>query len=303
MDTDSKKFYSKVLLFGEYSVIKHSMALSIPYSLFEGKLCFRREQTSQVDQELKSLTNYLKVQQSKGRISFKMDLNSFSFDVGQGLYFNSTIPQGFGVGSSGALCAAVFDSYAENISNESILNLKKHFALIESHFHGSSSGLDPLICFLNKPVLNKNNGEISEVNLPSFGEGKGGIFLLNTGRPRRTEPLVNLFLEKCKSKEYSDKIENRLLKINDNCITSLLEGNIDSLYNNFENLSFFQFEEFMPMIPNLFRDLWRDGLLYKKYFLKLCGAGGGGFLLGMTKDFEEANDLLQNYDIRPLIRF
>lgn len=303
MQTEFKKFYSKVLLFGEYSVIKHSMALSIPYPLFEGQLSFSRSNKSGVDQELKSLANYLKVQQEKGRLGFKIDVKSFAFDVGQGLIFDSTIPQGFGVGSSGALCAAVYDRYAEKNEDDKILDLKNHLSVIESHFHGSSSGLDPLISYLNKPILIQHSGEATEVTLPEFNKGKGGIFLLNTGRARRTEPLVNLFLEKCKTSEFSNNIENNLLKINDNCITSLLEGNIDSLYHNFENLSFFQFEEFTPMIPNLYRDLWRDGLLYKKYFLKLCGAGGGGFILGMTRDFDEAEELLKNYEIRPLIRF
>jgi mevalonate kinase len=303
MIKDSKMFYSKVLLFGEYSVIKHSMALSIPYSLFEGRLEFRRENKGNIDLELKSLCNYLKVQKEKERLGFSIDLDSFAFDVGQGLYFHSTIPQGFGVGSSGAVCAAVYDAYSQISNDKCNKEYKADFSIMESHFHGSSSGIDPLISYLNKPILNRNNGEISEVNLPDFKKGKGGIFLLNTGRARRTEPLVNLFLEKCKSKEFSDKIENELLKINDNCITSMLEGDVESLYRNYEALSFFQFEEFTPMIPNLYRDLWRDGLLYKKYFLKLCGAGGGGFLLGMTKNFEEAAELLQNYEIRPLIRF
>ena len=37
-----KSFCSKILLFGEYSVIQNSMALAIPYPLFEGKLAFHR---------------------------------------------------------------------------------------------------------------------------------------------------------------------------------------------------------------------------------------------------------------------
>ena len=35
-------FVSKILLFGEYSIIKDSMALCVPYSLFEGTLSFRK---------------------------------------------------------------------------------------------------------------------------------------------------------------------------------------------------------------------------------------------------------------------
>jgi mevalonate kinase len=300
---DNKIFYSKVLLFGEYSVIKHSMALSIPYSLFAGKLKFRNESDKKVDTELKSFCNYLKIEKEKDRLGFLIDLKSFEFDVGQGLYFDSTIPQGFGVGSSGAVCAAVYDAYKTKAFSKTNQNYKEDFAIMESHFHGSSSGIDPLISFINKAILIGNYGDISEVTLPLYNTGKGGLFLLNTGRTRRTEPLVNLFLEKCKSLDFLNRIENDLLKINDKCITALLEGNIENLYRDFEALSSFQFEEFTPMIPNLYRDLWRDGLVSKKYFLKLCGAGGGGFLLGMTKDFDQSEELLNQYEIRPLIRF
>ena len=42
---DFKKFQSKILLFGEYSVIYNSRALLIPYSIFSGKLAFPDEDT------------------------------------------------------------------------------------------------------------------------------------------------------------------------------------------------------------------------------------------------------------------
>ena len=47
-----KKFYSKVILFGEFSVIQSSMGLVIPYTLFDGKLTFRRDNTAVIDPEL-----------------------------------------------------------------------------------------------------------------------------------------------------------------------------------------------------------------------------------------------------------
>jgi mevalonate kinase len=37
------------------------------------------------------------------------------------------------------------------------------------------------------------------------------------------------------------------------------------------------------MIPQSFQDLWQQGLDEGHFALKLCGAGGGGFLLGMGK--------------------
>jgi mevalonate kinase len=47
------------------------------------------------------------------------------------MYFDSSIPQGYGVGSSGALVAAIYDKYAndkitvlENLTREKLLQLK-----------------------------------------------------------------------------------------------------------------------------------------------------------------------------------
>ncbi|MDO9182138.1 MAG: mevalonate kinase, partial [Bacteriovorax sp.] len=195
-----KKFYSKIILFGEYSVIQNSMALLIPYSLFEGKLTFRRDNTTVIDSELKAFSLYLKQLIDSGQLNFQFDQTSFEFDISQGLYFDSTIPQGYGVGSSGALVAAIFDRYEqESHSNLDIKRLKTIFAQMESHFHGASSGVDPLISYLNSPILIKNKNEVGPVSIPKFKKGKSGIFLLNTKRSRKTEPLVNLFLEKSRN--------------------------------------------------------------------------------------------------------
>ena len=55
------------------------------------------------------------------------------------MYFDSSIPQGYGVGSSGALVAAIYDKYAhdkitvlENLTREKLLQLKSIFAQMES---------------------------------------------------------------------------------------------------------------------------------------------------------------------------
>jgi mevalonate kinase len=126
---------------------------------------------------------------------------------------------------------------------------------------------------------------------------------MNTGRSRKTEPLVNLFLEKCKGQEFNDLCNSILLPVTNGCIEDFLEGNIDSLYANFERLSRFQLQHFTPMIPALFRDVWAQGLEGKRYALKLCGAGGGGFLMGMTKDFALAGQSLNGHELRPLFKF
>ena len=303
-DNDEKKFYSKIILFGEYSVIQNSMALLIPYSLFEGKLSFRRDNTSVIDPELKAFSLYLKQLIDSGQINFQFDQSSFEFDISQGLYFDSTIPQGYGVGSSGALVAAIFSRYEqENHSSLDIKRLKNIFSQLESHFHGSSSGVDPLISYLNSPVLIKNKNELGPVSIPKFSKGRGGIFLLNTKRSRKTEPLVNLFLEKSRNENFFNLCEDVLTPITNNCIENFLSVDMDSLLKNFKLLSSFQHEHFSPMIPKLYRELWSEGLTSNAYSLKLCGAGGGGFLMGITDDFQKVKRVLSAHELRLILSF
>lgn len=296
-------FFSKILLFGEYSVIVNSKALAIPYSLFEGHLAFPREGERGRDPELKALADYMKTLSEREEINFPFDVTSFEFDVGQGLYFDSTIPQGHGVGSSGALIAAVYDRYGCSRKKNllPILELKQIFSKMESHFHGSSSGVDPLISYIGQPLLIDNG--LGTIQIPDFKKGEGAIFLLNTGRSRKTEPLVNLFLEKAKNEDFKNACKNELLPITNNCITTFLEGQTTDLLDNFENLSQFQLNHFAPMIPKLYLDVWRKGLQEKSYFLKLCGAGGGGFLMGITPSLKTASKELQGHELRPLFRF
>ena len=303
----TKSFCAKILLFGEYSVIRNSMALAIPYDLFDGKLTFPSEQNHPVDNELKAFSSYIKNLKDKKELFFDFDSSSFSFDVSGGLIFSSTIPQGYGVGSSGALVAAIFDRYAK-ISEEKrkdIPYLKRCLGLLESHFHGSSSGVDPLISYLNSPILLDGKGGLERVIIPKVydGNGKGAIFLLNTGRTRRTEPLVNLFLEKCSSKDFAYLCDRVLSPISNACIDNFLEGDIEKLLVGYQDLSRFQYEHFGPMIPGLYKELWEEGITNESFTLKLCGAGGGGFLLGIAKDFESLPKEILSQEVRPLFRF
>ena len=315
MNATCKKFESKVLLFGEYSIILDSRGLALPFPLFDGSLSFRKNgqypyRNQDSNDELKTFAQYLQEIASNKKLDFELDLTSFEFDLEQGLFFESSIPQGYGVGSSGALCAALYDRYVcpsdqfkEDMSNSKILELKDHFSLLESHFHGASSGVDPLISYLGEPVLLESQSKLGPVLIPNYKQGKGAIFLLNTGRPRRTEPLVNLFLEKCRNEEFKMICENELRCITDQCIESFLEGNITNLVSKFKLLSHFQYKHLSPMIPKLFNRLWNEGLESDKFYLKLCGAGGGGFLLGITEDFENQKSYFQKSQIRTLFRF
>lgn len=302
----NKSFPAKILLFGEYSVIRDSKALAMPYNLFDGRLIFPVENLREIDNELQALALYLSRKIKKNNLSFDFDIRSFNFDVSGGLRFESSIPQGYGAGSSGALCAALFNQYSsfDKSAAHDISFLKTCLSELESHFHGSSSGVDPLISYLNSPLLIDANRELKNVTIPKFSNKTGGgIFLLNTGRSRRTEPLVSLFLEKCSSRDFAYLCDRVLKPISDSCIDALLGKDLDSLLKNFKDLSIFQTENFEAMIPHLYRDLWLQGIQDDSFYLKLCGAGGGGFLLGITTSFKDLPEDIAGMNIRPLIEF
>ena len=316
--SESPAFHSKILLFGEYSIILHAMGLAIPYPLFEGRLLIKHitdssRRIQQSNNELKAFSQYIKFRLQHNELDVEFDAKSLEFDIAQGLFFQSNIPQGFGVGSSGALTASLYERYVYNKpitysprknkdlplpTSDDVLELKKVFGQMESHFHGSSSGIDPLICYLNTPILIKSKTQMELPEMPKFSGKNGAVFLLNTGRPRKTEPLVNLFLEKCKQTEFADLCKNELMLYNNNCIHAFLANDIPMLFENLKQLSAFQLKYLENMIPTLYRDIWRQGLETDRYYLKLCGAGGGGFILGFAKDMDYLLKDLDGYQLR-----
>lgn len=194
-------FNAKVLLFGEYSVLHGSHALAIPTGLFSGFLTFDPQESKQQREILSQFHIYLSNLEFD-QVNYLND--RFLKDLENHLVFESDIPIGYGVGSSGAITAAIFDRYFQKDNQLDIPTLKEILGKMESFFHGSSSGLDPLICFLNQAILiKKGEPSATEVsNLP----GDYDLFLLDTGHPRKTAPLVNHFLEQYHSDDNFRKI-------------------------------------------------------------------------------------------------
>jgi mevalonate kinase len=299
-------FYAKILLFGEYGIIQDSMGLSIPFNYYKGKLIvsdLTETEQKESNASLLQFYQYLKGLNDSSELLVSLNLDALKADIDKGLSFDSSIPQGFGVGSSGALVAAIYDKYAinkiepeKNIQKEDILHLKGFFGQMESYFHGRSSGLDPLICYLNLPMLIRSRNDVDTIGLPSENkEGKGAIFLLDSGQPGETQPMVNIFLEKMKQEGFRKVISEQFKKYNDECIKAFLNHDFAPLFKNLKKLSNVVLEHFKPMIPHDFHKVWKDGIDTNSYYLKLCGSGGGGFILGFAPDYEKALPALKAY--------
>ena len=306
-------FYAKILLFGEYGIIENSMGLSIPYNFYKGKLIIPETSEKTIpksNDSLKGFYQFLTELDEKNELGFDIKLKAFKSDIYKGMYFDSDIPQGFGVGSSGALCAAIYSQYArkplllgKDAEKQDIVELKKIFSTMESYFHGKSSGIDPLICYLNLPLLIKSKTDVGTIGIPESTDGKGAIFLLNSGTPGETQPMVNIFMEKCKQEGFRKMLKEQFIKVNDDCIQSFLKRDIKLLFNNVRKLSTLLLDNFTPMIPKVFHKLWKQGIETNAYYLKLCGSGGGGFVLGFTENYDRAKELLKNEKIEVIYRF
>ncbi len=306
-------FYSKILLFGEYGIIKDSKGLSIPYNFFKGALKVSEnpnQDAIQSNKHLKDFVVYLEDVQDKGIVSF--DFEKLRADIESGMYFDSSIPQGYGVGSSGALVAAIYDKYAEdkitileNLTRDKLLKLKEIFGLMESFFHGSSSGLDPLNSYLSLPILIHSKDNIEPAGIPSqsIEHKKGAVFLLDSGIVGETAPMVSIFMENMKQEGFRNMLKNQFVKYTDACVDDFLKGDVKSLFSNIKQLSHVVLDNFKPMIPQEFHNLWRNGIETNDYYLKLCGSGGGGYILGFTQDFDKAKASLKDYKLEVVYNF
>ncbi len=225
-----------------------------------------------------------------------LDVPQLKRDLLFGLFFRSDIPVGYGLGSSGALCAAIYDRYCR-VKTTAPAELKVLFARMESFFHGSSSGIDPLTSFLNKPLLIRNKTEVAIAPMTAWNEAQPVVFLLDTQLPRHTGTLVQWFLEKSGEADFSEKLKTEMLPAHEAMVQAWLDADAGAFWPNLHRVSRFQFNHFHPMIPSTVKDFWRQNLDNEDVAIKICGAGGGGFMLGFSKKMETAERLSGNFRI------
>ncbi len=306
-------FYAKILLFGEYGIIKNSKGLSIPYAFYKGglKIPTGDESNPEIEKSHKRLKEFAKYLKSISTDIVSFNWKLFASDLSKKMYFDSSIPEGYGVGSSGALVASIYDKYAidkitimENMTKEKLQTLKNIFATMENFFHGSSSGLDPLNSYLSLPILIHSKDHVETTGIPHQNvKGKSAIFLLNSGINKKTSSMVSIFMENMKNSQYQHMMKNKFIKFTDSCIQHFLSGDMKSLFVNLKQLSNVVLEHFKPMIPKNYVALWEQGIKTNSYYLKLCGSGGGGYILGFTENIEKAKELLKDKNIEVVYQF
>lgn len=289
---------AKVVLFGEYSVLLGSASLGIPYRAYgaaPGTGTANPEQPAlspvESHQSLERFAGYLL---DRGPVFHTvLDLSRLSRDIGNGLYLHSTIPPQRGLGSSAALCAALFERYRRK-SLHDWPSLKGILGKMESYFHGTSSGFDPLISLLDRPLWLTQRGKMKirpfSTRLLRFSE----IYLADLGCPSGTGHLVGGFLERHTRAGRPSAWGQALATVTERCIEGLMNEDVTGFLAGLRTLSRMQAEGLPGLVPDQAMDLWKEGLASSSYTMKLCGSGGGGYFLVFVHNPRRAMQVLRD---------
>ncbi len=288
------RYYSKVILFGEYSMIFDATALMIPLKRFSAQWQFpqsrNRAASLTSNQSLKRFCQYLSETEE---LSSLLDLHALRKDLYDGLFLASNVPSGYGLGSSGTLVAAVYDRYAVQKSDD-YLQLKTLFGKMESHFHGSSSGIDPLQCYLGKPFKITPKGV--ELLSDDFLKKAINICLIDTKIKSNTKPLVNHFKAQRENPDFLSRFQSEYVPCVNSCINSMIDGNTELFFNSLKKLTNGQLEFLRPMVTDNTLDLFTTD--YDFHFgVKISGSGGGGYVLGFTDDVSRVSALFTGFEV------
>jgi mevalonate kinase len=286
MINTEKKYFAKLMLAGEYGVIVGSEAITVPLGNFHAQLAQREGETQNpgIIQSVASLRKLLTYIRSLPKNSFYAtpDTDAFEEALKKGYYIDSGIPQGYGIGSSGAVSALVYDQFFNSGKVAGLQQQRKDLATLESCFHGKSSGVDAMTCFTGTPLHFLPGGEISYSGEDPL-KPRGGylFFLLDSGQVFDTAPLVRYFLEKMENKDFAKLINDDYFDLIRKFISTLNGSSENDPALIFRAISDFQWNNFSRMIPGNMKEAWTNGQVSNAYYLKLNGSGGG-FMLGIA---------------------
>lgn len=285
---------AKLLIFGEYAVLFGSDCLAIPYNAFSGELTIEQPDTESEklaiwsNRQLMAFSAYLQKQQDLLHLPSHFDTEQLSADIARGLWYRSSIPGQSGLGSSGALVASIVDRYFPNLPHELIdADVKATFALMESFFHGNSSGIDPLVSYVKRPLALVSK-QILFPDIRKKIPDNLKLFLVRTEQQNNTKALVEQFTNLLENNNYKQNFQNQVLTATNDIINAILDEKSDceEWVFKLKNISQLQLKFFETIIPSHIADAMRYGLDTGLFTLKLLGSGGG-FMIGFTYNLKE----------------
>jgi mevalonate kinase len=274
-------FPSKVILFGEYLVLFGGDALAIPFETFSMQITHQ----PQVDFKnvLSDFSNYLL---SHSLFENRID-KSFLASFFETNSLESKIPMGYGLGSSGAVVACFYEIFIRD-KKESLVEIQQELASMEAFFHEKSSGLDPLTSYIQEPILIQKQIP-KKISLQR--DVLSPFWLFDSGIERKAHVAIHIFKELMTQDSFQKVIKEKMLPINQSIIQKMIEGT--DIQHEIKELSQLQFELFEALIPASVKEIWQKGLETNRYYMKLCGAGKGGFFLIYSNEKEAVKGSLR----------
>lgn len=268
----SRTFPAKLLLFGEYTVLTGSQALAVPLTRWKG-IWDQGPATTTVDSFFTAYIQWLETHQL---ITLKARERMLEENKA-GWRYTADIPIGYGLGSSGAFVAALHERYLkqEDAPPEKI---REMLADMEGYFHGSSSGMDPMVSLSQQAVHKDDQGIFHARTDPGWPVGYG-VYLLDSGHDRATGPLVHQYKEFLRDEAWHRILFRELMPMVDHAIHFYLMGTSQMLEECLAIISRIQRECFEFLIPETIRHQWDRLVSIPGVYVKLCGAGGGGYFL------------------------
>ena len=289
---------AKFLLFGEHTILHGSPALGCPLFSYQASLQINSPQPAHI--WFTSWLEYLRQVRPEENLP-DFDIRAFEAEA-EALSIQSNIPMGSGLGSSGALTALLYGRFGKAPASDDSARLRilqDQLALMEGFFHGRSSGIDPLICYLGRPLMVDAKGKVEQLpalqappddkkmrlGLPVFHES-GYWELVDSGQRREGKRAIETFKDLLAASPSGPAVLEDLIALN----TRLVDGfagafrqnqtQVDvRLFADLNKLSGLQFAHLSPLIAESLQEDWYQGLMDGNRIYKLCGAGGGGYYL------------------------
>lgn len=268
MTPASDRFPAKLLLSGEFTVIDGGIALALPILRLYGSWILRPGHTDHRLPPFAQALHGLKY----------LDALRFLSEVRLGLSFNSSIPEGYGLGSSGALCAGVLHRY-QNQTSTDLDTIQKRLAEIEHYFHGTSSGFDPLISYTRQAVTVDHG--VTQILSDDQWIGNpllNKFYLLDSMIARGRISSIDWYHSKKQLPSFQE-ILSVLNALNKKLIASIIHKDQVTGIDSIKHISKLQLDHFSPLIADTVFEFWQKGLEEDTYYTKLCGKGGGGYYL------------------------
>ena len=280
--TIERTYPAKLLLFGEYTVLNGSQALAVPLHAWFGQWVHDPGQMDD-DPAIIDYAGWL----AKEDIISTTTMQAMVDDHRAGWRYAANIPIGYGLGSSGAFVAALYDRYVAGPGDESPTAI---MARMEGYFHGTSSGMDPMVALTAMAAYKDETGASHMIGDPGWPAGMH-VYLLDSGIGRTTAPLVVTYKAMCEDPAFLKRVMHELRPMVELAIHAYLQQATDLLHQAINAIAVFQRTQFRAMIPPAVEARWDALSAIPGVRVKLCGAGGGGFFLVISDHALNASDL------------